>query len=323
MCVYKYINIYHDPFSAGIKHGRFTSTHQTEMADTAHAVMESDGCLNPENKSEMETLKSPGDEKDGAKEECANISEDPFKKPDIFAAPSVALKKSKGVQKLAPESDGGVASSDEKEPVKESAENDEHCPESRKQIPLTEQPLPKEKQIHAPSKPEIKSKKTVKVPPNGKFPPLPYTEPPWAEVPGVPYTFELLKNGAILDTVPLSQQSYFVVGRLPVCDISLEHPSISRYHAVVQYRGKAGDTGVVGEELGFYIYDLGSTHGTFVNKNKIPPKTYIRLHVGHVLKFGGSTRLFILQVRNFRFYSIHQPKDDCCLCFLFALSTGS
>ncbi|KAG7328557.1 hypothetical protein KOW79_008501 [Hemibagrus wyckioides] len=269
------------------------------MADTAHAAMESDGCLNPENKSEMETLKSPGDEKDGAKEECTNISEDPFKKPDIFAAPSVALKKSKGVQKLATESDGGVASSDEKDPVKESTENDDQsfkqCPESLNQTPETEKPLRKEKEIHAPTKPEIKSKKTVKVPPSGKFPPLPYTEPPWAEVPGVPYTFELLKNGAILDTVPLSQQSYFVVGRLPVCDISLEHPSISRYHAVVQYRGKVGDTGVVGEELGFYIYDLGSTHGTFVNKNKIPPKTYIRLHVGHVLKFGGSTRLFILQ----------------------------
>ncbi|KAK3537691.1 hypothetical protein QTP70_017905 [Hemibagrus guttatus] len=269
------------------------------MADTAHAGLESDGCLNPENKSEMEALKSPGVEKDEAKESCTNISEDLFKKPDVFAAPSVALKKSKGVQKLAPESDGGIALSDGKEPVTESAENDDqsfkHCPENLNQTLGTEKPLTKETQIHAPPKPEIKSKKTAKVPPSGKFPPLPYTEPPWAEVPGVSYTFELLKNGAILDTVPLTQQSYFVVGRLPVCDISLEHPSISRYHAVVQYRGKAGDTGVVGEELGFYIFDLGSTHGTFVNKNKIPPKTYIRLHVGHVLKFGGSTRLFILQ----------------------------
>ncbi|KAG7466063.1 hypothetical protein MATL_G00160850 [Megalops atlanticus] len=67
------------------------------------------------------------------------------------------------------------------------------------------------------------------------------------------------------------------------------------YHAVLQYRVRSGEDGAVGEEAGFYAFDLGSTHGTFVNKNKIPPKTYIRLRVGHVLKFGGSTRLFILQ----------------------------
>lgn len=142
-------------------------------------------------------------------------------------------------------------------------------------------------------------KQKHKIPPPGKFkpnPPLPYTEPLWGGVAEIPYALEILKNGSIVDSVPLTQQGYFVVGRLPQCDIALEHPSISRYHAVLQYRGQSGEVGEVGEETGFYIYDLSSTHGTFVNKNKIPPKTYIRLKVGHVLKFGVSTRLFILQV---------------------------
>lgn len=131
----------------------------------------------------------------------------------------------------------------------------------------------------------------------GKFPPLPYTQPPWGgPTPEANYALEILKNGTIVDTVPLTHRSYFVVGRLPVCDVPLEHPSISRYHAVIQYRGQAGEGGCVGEERGFYVHDLGSTHGTVVNKNKIPPKTYVRLRVGHVLKFGGSSRLFILQV---------------------------
>uniref|UniRef100_A0A3Q2FFR1 Solute carrier family 4 member 1 adaptor protein n=1 Tax=Cyprinodon variegatus TaxID=28743 RepID=A0A3Q2FFR1_CYPVA len=130
----------------------------------------------------------------------------------------------------------------------------------------------------------------------GKFPPLPYTQPPWGgPTPEANYALEILKNGTIVDTVPLTHRSYFVVGRLPVCDVPLEHPSISRYHAVIQYRGQAGEGGCVGEERGFYVHDLGSTHGTVVNKNKIPPKTYVRLRVGHVLKFGGSSRLFILQ----------------------------
>lgn len=277
------------------------------MADAARAGSETEGWLNPENKSKTETPTSPGDENGPAKEECPNMSEEPFKKPAILAAPSVALKKSRGVQKVAPEEvDRGVMTKDQAKPGapqgnKPPPESALQASESLPQTPESEQPPPIDKQqTPATTKPDLRSKKLPKVlpPPSGHYPPLPYTEPPWTGVPGLPYTFELLKNGAILDTVPLTQQSYFVVGRLPVCDLSLEHPSISRYHAVVQYRGKAGDTGASGEELGFYIYDLGSTHGTSVNKNKIPPKTYIRLHVGHVVKFGGSTRLFILQVRS-------------------------
>ncbi|KAG7254366.1 hypothetical protein CRUP_010749 [Coryphaenoides rupestris] len=114
-------------------------------------------------------------------------------------------------------------------------------------------------------------------------------EPPWGGVASeLPYELEILKNGAIVDTLPLTRSSYFVVGRLPVCDVSLEHPSISRYHGVLQCRGRCGGEDGYGEEdeeggsssssscsseaKGFYIHDLGSTHGTVVNKNKIPPQ---------------------------------------------------
>lgn len=136
-----------------------------------------------------------------------------------------------------------------------------------------------------------------------QFPPLKYTEPSWGgKTPDTSYSLEILKNGTIVDTVPLTQRSFYVVGRLPVCDVTLEHPSISRYHAVIQYRSRPEEGESAGEDAGFYINDLGSTHGTVVNKNKIPPRTYIRLRVGHVLKFGGSTRLFILQVNYFPHY---------------------
>ncbi|TRY55318.1 hypothetical protein DNTS_013469 [Danionella cerebrum] len=217
--------------------------------------------------------------KDTAGEACTNINTDnTFKKPDIFVA---TLKKT-----LGPGSN--KKSSEELNSITQ--ENKDIGPD-----PKLHQPdqLPQQN-VHSKPK-DTRPKIPAKPPTTVKCPPLPYTEPLWGSVPEVNYSFELLKNGAILDTVPLTQRGYFVVGRLPVCDVSLEHPSISRYHAVVQYRGRAGEDGVVGEERGFYAYDLGSTHGTFVNKNKIPPKTYIRLHVGHVLKFGGSTRLFILQ----------------------------
>lgn len=228
-----------------------------------------------------------------------------FKKPALFAAPSLASKRSsvtasskttadetkcmtenKQTEALQPTSDDSVDAANENKTTEKGKEEDKKGGEAKNAAPIN-------------TKPEAKHRALPKGPPVGKYPPVPYTEPPWGgKAPTSPYALEILKNGTIVDTVPLTQRSYFVVGRLPVCDVSLEHPSISRYHAVIQYRSQAGEGECVGEENGFYVHDLGSTHGTVVNKNKIPPKTYIRLRVGHVLKFGGSTRLFILQVND-------------------------
>ena len=41
-----------------------------------------------------------------------------------------------------------------------------------------------------------------------------------------------------------------------------------------------------------YIIDLGSVHGTVVNKERLKPRTYAPLVVGSVVKFGESTRLY-------------------------------
>ncbi|XP_053568633.1 kanadaptin [Bombina bombina] len=124
-------------------------------------------------------------------------------------------------------------------------------------------------------------------------PAIPYKEPSWSGRPSTIYSLEILKGGSIMSTKSLDGLSWTLFGRLPSCPVSLEHPSVSRYHAVLQYRQVPGTE--PDQEPGFYIYDLGSTHGTFLNKQKIPSKTYCRVRVGHVLKFGGSTRLFILQ----------------------------
>ncbi|XP_073412417.1 kanadaptin [Dendrobates tinctorius] len=124
-------------------------------------------------------------------------------------------------------------------------------------------------------------------------PAIPYREPAWSGWPEAIYSLEVLKGGSILSTKSLNGSSWTVFGRLPTCHVSLEHPSVSRYHAVLQYRSVQGTE--PDQERGFYVFDLGSTHGTFINKLRIKPKTYCRIRVGHVLKFGGSTRLFILQ----------------------------
>uniref|UniRef100_UPI0037E749C6 kanadaptin n=1 Tax=Semicossyphus pulcher TaxID=241346 RepID=UPI0037E749C6 len=266
------------------------------MDEEINSAMETDECSAPKDGGETE-------KKDLQKTEPE--TEDTFKKPALFAAPSLTSKRSNNSASAAPkhttEAETKSLTENNKADVEDSLNEDPSVPINENNATEKAQEEDavggKDKTV-APvkTKPEAKPRVLPKGPPPGKFPPLPYAEPPWGgSAPDIPYALEILKNGTIVDTVPLTHGSYFVVGRLPVCDVSLEHPSISRYHAVIQYRRQAGEGESVGEERGFYIHDLGSTHGTVVNKNKIPPKTYIRLRVGHVLKFGGSTRLFILQ----------------------------
>ncbi|XP_040848925.1 kanadaptin-like isoform X1 [Ochotona curzoniae] len=121
----------------------------------------------------------------------------------------------------------------------------------------------------------------------------PYREPPWGGRATAPYSLETLKGGTILGSRSLQGMSRCLFGRLASCDVCLEHPSVSRYHAVLQHGAPDGES--EGTVPGFYLYDLGSTHGTFLNKTRVPPRTYCRVRVGHVLRFGGSSRLFILQ----------------------------
>ncbi|CAH8430768.1 unnamed protein product [Schistosoma turkestanicum] len=155
-----------------------------------------------------------------------------------------------------------------------------------------------------------------------------YYPPSWALncSPSLDYKLEVIKNGLQLSdcTVYLSSPpsdinlqsscdglSYCLFGRQPQsyyctpsnnmngqCSV-LAHPSISRLHAVLQYGKPPHAIGHVPETekdtTGWYLKDLESTHGTFVNKRRLPPGRFVRIRVGYVLRFGGSTRLHVLQ----------------------------
>lgn len=148
------------------------------------------------------------------------------------------------------------------------------------------------------------------------FPKCPYIEPNWSQAPesNLVYSFEVLKSGQIVENFDnLQSKAFWTIGKLPNNDIVMAHPTISRFHAVLQYRpevsNKDNNSDCIDDdednpnetlqkpkiEKGWYLYDLNSTHGSFVNKMKIPPKTYVRLRVGYMLKFGASTRNYILQ----------------------------
>src|ERR1700733_1832755 len=91
---------------------------------------------------------------------------------------------------------------------------------------------------------------------------LDYEEPSWGECANIynRYRFEVLKGGAIVKTMEFShEKSFFTIGRLPICDFELDHESVSRYHAVIQFSDKE-------KQSMPFLYDLNSTHGTFLNK---------------------------------------------------------
>lgn len=129
---------------------------------------------------------------------------------------------------------------------------------------------------------------------------IPYNEPHWSGIADKSYSLEVLKEGCIVDIWNLNDKAYYTFGRLPSCNFVLDHPSVSRCHAVLQFR-KCVDN--QSDKVGFYLYDLGSTHGSQVNKSPIEPRRYYRLRVGYMIKFGGSSRVYILQVAKSIAYS--------------------
>lgn len=111
-----------------------------------------------------------------------------------------------------------------------------------------------------------------------------YSEPDWGRSPEDKYALQVLKGGSIVETIDLGDKSFYVAGRQPdVCDIGMEHPSVSRQHAVIQLSAE-----------GLSIYDLQSAQGTFVNKKKVPPLSYERLRVGDMVRFAASSRLYVV-----------------------------
>jgi len=71
------------------------------------------------------------------------------------------------------------------------------------------------------------------------------------------------------------KQGTVVVGRASVSDLRLQHPSISRRHAQVKRQGEQ-----------FFVKDLGSQNGTFVNKQRIA--TEVEVKPGDTIAMGNA-----------------------------------
>ncbi|KVI06556.1 Forkhead-associated (FHA) domain-containing protein [Cynara cardunculus var. scolymus] len=151
--------------------------------------------------------------------------------------------------------------------------------------------------------------------------------------------FTVLKNGSILKNIfllrkppPFSTQESTVdsssinqeydeeillVGRHPQCNITLEHPSISRYHLRIHSNPSSQMLSVI---------DLSSVHGTWVSGKRIESGVPVKLKDGDTVRMGGSSRIYELHwVPLSQAYDVDDPfipavyafktkQDENCLC---------
>jgi ABC-type multidrug transport system ATPase subunit len=75
-----------------------------------------------------------------------------------------------------------------------------------------------------------------------------------------------------IETISLNNRARVGLGRDPRNDVVLDHPMISRFHAALEWQ--AGS---------WYVKDLGSSNGTFVNERAVQQS---ELHVGDTLHIG-------------------------------------
>ncbi|CCC12170.1 hypothetical protein SMACR_05908 [Sordaria macrospora] len=130
---------------------------------------------------------------------------------------------------------------------------------------------------------------------------LKYHEPPEARKPAPRDQWRLyvFKGDEVIDTIELHTRSCWLVGRdLTIADLPAEHPSISKQHAVIQFR-YTEKRNEYGDKIGRvkpYLIDLESANGTKLNGDKVPDSRYLELRDKDMIQFGSSTREYVLML---------------------------
>lgn len=124
-----------------------------------------------------------------------------------------------------------------------------------------------------------------------------YNEPPEARIPKRRWRLYPFKNDEPLPVMYIHRQSAYLLGRQrKIADIPIDHPSCSKQHAVFQYRlvEFTRANGTTGRRVRPYIIDLASGNGTYLNNQRIEAQRYYELREKDVLKFGFSSREYVL-----------------------------
>lgn len=119
-----------------------------------------------------------------------------------------------------------------------------------------------------------------------------YNEPPEAHKPNQRWFLYPFKGQESLDPIPIYRQSAYLLGRdRAIADIPIDHPSCSKQHAVLQFRKVKG-------QIYPYIIDLDSANKTILNNEAIEGRRYYQLFEKDVIKFGFSSREYVIMNEN-------------------------
>lgn len=128
-----------------------------------------------------------------------------------------------------------------------------------------------------------------------------YSEPPEARKPRRRWRLYPFKGDKALQTLYIHRESAYLIGRdRKVVDLAVDHPSCSKQHAALQYRlvPFTRDNGSAGKRVRPYLIDLDSANGTYINNKRIDAKKYVELLEKDVVKFGYSSREYVLLHEN-------------------------
>ena len=164
-------------------------------------------------------------------------------------------------------------------------------------LPPGEKPVEKQKPNFKPTGLLAKEANTVE----GTTTVLKYHEPPEARKPSAKQQWRMyvFKKQDLLDTIQLHTRSAWLVGRdQKITDLFLEHPSISKQHAVIQFRHRTStnEFGDKTSKVKPYLIDLDSANGTKLNGKKVEASRYMELLDQDVLSFGDSEREYVMML---------------------------
>lgn len=131
------------------------------------------------------------------------------------------------------------------------------------------------------------SQKSLENKPNFPPPEIEYNPPDWVGIPPFSYHLKVYKDNQLLEILLIDDKPYFLLGKMHDCvDFPIDHQSCSRVHAVLAYHKFINK---------WFITDLSSTHGTYIGRKKIEPMCPVMLELDCSIKFGASTRIYILK----------------------------
>ncbi|KAI9911888.1 hypothetical protein PsorP6_008951 [Peronosclerospora sorghi] len=118
---------------------------------------------------------------------------------------------------------------------------------------------------------------------------MPFQVPKWVTSPAHSNRHAKLlvvKGGERSEQLPVGLRSCYIIGRNEeLSDIWLQHPSISRLHALIAHN----------EHQKICLMDLNSAQGTFVNNTELVPNEPFQLQTGDLIEFGASSRKYTFQ----------------------------